>query len=269
MTARQPQGVVAAWGRGKLIAALAGGAVAGLVLLLGVSLAVHSTLTGSPADTRDAAVGRALPADRQARRDVLAAEPMLQVSRADALSGVPAAVRGPVIDVPSSTVIGPARVASGFPHTPEGAIGQLAAIEVSVLSEMNVARVVEVYDAWTAEGVAPVEQWRLMGHVRSFLAAAQMVDHLEQGATVIVTPVAAQTKATDGPDWTIACVLADVQAVYRSQARMAFGYCERMTWDGGRWLIASGTPPALAPSTWPGTDLAFEAGWRSWARAAR
>ena len=134
---------------------------------------------------------------------------------------------------------------------------------------MNVARVVEVWDAWAADDAGPVEQWRLMGHVRSFLTAMKMGDVLEQGARVTVTPTAAQIKASDGPDWTIACVLVDVRAVYRSEARMAYGYCERMVWDGQRWLIASGTPPALAPSTWPGTDLAVEAGWRTWTRAAR
>ena len=71
-------------------------------------------------------------------------------------------------------------------------------------------------------------------------------------------------KATDGPDWTIACVLVDVRAVIAQEARMAYGYCERMQWAGNRWLIAPGTPPADAPSTWPGTDLAFQAGWQTW-----
>ena len=265
--ASRKQTPVTPWSRGRLVAILGGAAVAAVVLLLGLVLAVHSAVTISSGN--DAPPERVLPADQEARRDALAAEPMLQVSRSDSLSGVPAAVPGPVIDVPSSTEIGPAKVASGFPHTPEGAIGQLAAIEVTVLSEMNVARVVEVHEAWTADGVAPVEQWRLMGHVRSYLGAVKMDGYLREGATVTVTPVAAQTKASDGPDWTIACVLVDVQAKYRSEARMAYGYCERMVWDGQRWLIAPGTPPVLAPSTWPGTDLAIEAGWRAWVRKAR
>ena len=267
MAAHNPQ-IVAPWSRRKLIAALTGVAVMVLALVVGLVLAVHSALT-SPLPDAAAATAVVLPLDREERRDVLAAEPMLQVSRSDSQGGTPAAVPGPVLEVPASTVIGAGKVASGFPHTPEGAIGQLAAIEVTVLSEMNVARVVEVWDAWAADGAGPVEQWRLMGHVRSFLAAMKMGDVLGQGARVTVTPAAAQTKASDGPDWTIACVLVDVRAVYRSEARMAYGYCERMVWDGQRWLIGPGTPPALAPSTWPGTDLAVEAGWRTWTRAAR
>lgn len=265
--ATQQHTPVVPWSRGRLIALLVGAVAAVLVLLLGLVLAIHSTITSTSKDATPPE--RVLPADQDARRDALAAEPMLQVSRSDSLSGVPAAVPGPAIKVPGSTMIGSAKVASGFPHSPEGAIGQLAAIEVTVVSEMNVARVVEVYEAWTTEGVAPVEQWRLMRHVRSFLTAVEMDGHLSEGATVTVTPVAAQTKASDGPDWTIACVLVDVRAVYRSEARMAYGYCERMVWDTDRWLIAPGTPPAPAPSTWPGTDLAMEAGWRTWARETR
>ena len=91
-----------------------------------------------------------------------------------ATQGVPAATPGPTIDVPDSTVIGAGKVASGFPHTPEGAIGQLAAIEVAVLTEMSIPRTNEIYQAWAADGAAPVDQWRLTWHVQAFLAAANM-----------------------------------------------------------------------------------------------
>ncbi len=51
----------------------------------------------------------------------------------------------------------------------------------------------------------------------------------------------------------------DVRAYIRTEARMAYGYCERMLWEQDRWVIAPGAPlPAEAPSTWPGTELAFE-----------
>ena len=81
------------------------------------------------------------------------------------------------------------------------------------------------------------------------------------------TPVAGQVKGTDGPDWVLACVLLDVRVVITAQARAAYGHCEAMTWEAGRWVIAPGQAPAPAPSTWPGTDLANEAGWRTWAPA--
>ncbi len=37
-----------------------------------------------------------------------------------------------------------------------------------------------------------------------------------------------------------------------------------MQWVGGCWMVAPGAPPAPAPATWPGTQLAHEAGWRTW-----
>jgi len=52
-----------------------------------------------------------------------------------------------------------------------------------------------------------------------------------------------------------------------TSARIAFGHCERMQWQDTRWVIAAGAAPARAPSTWPGTDLAAEAGWRTWVPA--
>ncbi len=88
-------------------------------------------------------------------------------------------------------MIGPAKVPSGFPQTPEGAIGQLAAIEVTVPSAMSIPRTNEVYEAWSSTGAAPIDQWRLTGHVQAFLAAAQMGQTMDPGAKVLVTPVAA------------------------------------------------------------------------------
>ena len=99
--------------------------------------------------------------------------------------------------------------------------------------------------------------------------------------SVQVVPVAGQVKGVDGDDWVLACVLVQVTAVITTTARIAYGHCERMQWQGlpgqdtagrdaagqdaaGRWMIAPGTAPAPAPATWPGTDTAAEAGWRTW-----
>lgn len=239
------------------------GLVAGLVFTVHATIAPRDDAPSTPHT-------EARPDDgERARRDGLAAAAMVSVNPDDAWRGTPAATPGPLIEVPGSTVIGPARVPSGFPRTPQGAVAQLAEIEVAVLTEMSVGRAGEVHAAWSMPGAPPVEAWPLMNHVRSFLSTARMGSVKDLGTTVTVTPAAGQVKATDGPDWVVACVLADARAVIDVEARIGFGYCERMQWDGARWLIAPGEPPALAPSTWPGTDLAYAAGWRTWAPAGR
>ena len=256
------------WGRGRLLLLLAAVVVAALVVVTGMGLLVVTSLTTrTTASTVTAAAAR--PTSGPELRDALAAQPMLSVTEADARGGSPVATPGPSIRVPGSTLIGPARVPSGFRQTPAGAIGQLAAIEISVLSRMSIPGIGEIYQEWAMPGAPALDQWPLMTHVQSFLAAARMGQVKDPTTTIQLIPVAAQTKASDGPDWTIACVLVDATVTIRTSARAAFGYCERMQWDptGQRWLIAPGASPASAPSTWPDTDVAQRAGWLTWADA--
>jgi hypothetical protein len=199
---------------------------------------------------------------------------MLKVATDDARRGVPAAVTGPVIDVPPATGVGPGQVPTGFPPTPGGAVGQLAAIETTVLQGMSIPQANHVYEQWALPGGAGVADWALTKNVQNFLASAGQGQSKDPTVAVTATPAAGQVKATDGPDWVLACVLLDVRATITVQARIGYGYCERMQWhatptgtdgDGGRWMIAPGATAAAAPSTWPGTDIAFKAGWRTWA----
>ena len=88
-------------------------------------------------------------------------------------------------------------------------------------------------------------------------------------SSVVATPAAAQVKGTDGTDWVLACVLLDMRATITADAAMGYGYCERMQWSADRWMIGPGTPPARAPSTWPGSDLSIKAGWRTWATSGQ
>ena len=80
---------------------------------------------------------------------------------------------------------------------------------------------------------------------------------------VTATPVAGQVKGVDGDHWALACVLLDVRATITATARIGYGHCERLQWDApsARWVIAPGAQPAKAPSTWPGTQAALDAGW--------
>ena len=192
---------------------------------------------------------------------------MLAVDPAAARPTAPAPRAAPAITVPAATRPGAAGVASGFPHTPGGAVGQLAAITVTVLGEMSIARAGQVYQAWALPGGVGAPAWELTRSVQVFLTAAGQGPVKDLTTVVAVRPVAAQVKGVDGPDWTLACVLLDVEATIAARARIGYGHCERMQWTGDAWRIAGGAAPARAPSTWPGSPAALRAGWRTWAPA--
>ena len=257
------------WGRRRLVRTLVVVAMAALLLLGGLVYAVYSAVASTrtssliPADVAQAA--EQLPPG-PARRDAIAAAAMLAVPPEASRSGTPSARRSPTLTLTPAGRVGPAGVPTGFPKTPEGAIGQLAAIETTVLQGMSIDRAHQVHAAWSTPNAVPVEAWELTGNIQAFLSsgAGQYADSLH--AAVVATPVAAQVKGVDGTDWVLACVLLDVKAQISTQARIAYGHCERMQWtdqDGGRWVIGDGPAPARAPSTWPGTDLAGQAGWRT------
>jgi hypothetical protein len=292
-----------AWGPRPLLAVLGVAVLVAALVVTGLGYAIYYAIGATSATT--AAVARSTqartagPGDSQpghapgpaagtdgaaeaggvSRRDAIAARPMLAVDPAAGRSGIPAAVPAPGIAIPPATATGPSRVPTGFPRTPAGAVGQLAAIETSVLSAMSLPGTREVYREWALPGGPGAPRWPLTFNVRAFLSGAGAVG---QGAgaaagqakdpTVVVTPtpVAAQVKGVDGDGWVLACVLLDVRAVIVTSARIAYGYCERMQWtataagSAGRWMIAPGQPPALAPATWPGTALAARAGWCTW-----
>jgi hypothetical protein len=140
----------------------------------------------------------------------------------------------------------------------------LAAIEVTVLQGMSIPHTNDVYRRWALPGGVGVERWQMTANVQAFLAAAQMGREKDLSASVVAVPAAGQVKGVDGPDWLVACVLLEIGATITVEARMGYGYCERMQWQHGRWMIAPGTPPPTAPSTWPGSELSIKAGWRSW-----
>jgi hypothetical protein len=246
-------------------------------LLVGLGHAVYLGVVGlhgdtsADADRDDAATGETEHSTEPrgaTHRDEIAAEPMLSVPQNAALPSEEASSGGPdapTITIPAGTgLTGPGFVMTGFPGTPEGAIGQLAQLDTAVLQSMSPQTAEEVYDSWALPGGVGAKAWWITSSVAAFLDSSEMGKVKSSSASVTVEPAAALVKGTDGTDWTTVCVLLKVSATYRSQGQIAFGHCERMQWVGGRWMLAPGTPPAAAPATWPGTDLANQAGWRTW-----
>lgn len=253
------------WDRRRLLTGLVAVALVAVVLVAGLVYAVYSTLTSTTLRSADmsSTPGEVIGPARRPSRDEVAAEPMLQVPPADAQPTTPAAIGAPAILVPPATRTGAADVPTGFPRTPEGAVGQLAAIETTVLQVMSLPYTRQVYDRWALPGGVGADNWQMTANVHAFLETARMGQTMDLAATVAAVPAAGQVKGVDGGDWVVACVLLDVRAAITTEARMGYGYCERMQWQDTMWMIGPGTPAAQAPSTWPGSDVSVRAGWRT------
>ena len=259
------------WSRRRLLGTMLAVAAVAAVLLGALGYGTYSALTGhdtsstATADTAQVSAGDvATGLSGQARRDAIAAAPMRPAPPTAAWGGASGTAPPPTVVVPPATTVGPAQVPTGFPRTPEGALGQWGAIASTVLAHMSLEVTDAVHRAWASPGAAPLRQWRPAVDVVAFRSgpAAQYVDD----ATTVITavPVAGQVKGVDGPDWALTCVLMKVTARVVTEDSVVDGMCARMEWTGDRWVIAPGTEPARAPATWPGTQLALEAGWCTW-----
>jgi hypothetical protein len=259
------------WSRSRLLGILAAAVVVAALLLSGLGYALYLALTGIGDDANaspQVATGetdRSTVAQGASHRDEIAAEPMLTVPESAAFPAEETRQEAPALNIPAGTrATGPGFVMTGFHHTPEGAIGQLAQIDTAVLQSMSLQTAHEVYNTWALPGGVSADEWWITASVRAFLSSTDMGEVKDPSASVTLEPAAALVKGTDGPDWAVVCVLMKVTATYKQEAEIAFAHCERMQWVGGRWMVAPGAPPAPAPATWPGTALALEAGWRTW-----
>lgn len=254
-----------AWPRWRLLATLAAVVLTALTLLIGLGLAVWTTLVPTPPPPRTAEAAAVAGERGDAYRDQLAAQSMLQVPAAAASTPDVSTALAPNLQVANPDGVGPAGVPTGFPRTPEGAVAQLAAIEVTVVEAMSIPVAHQVHDAWSLPGGSSAAEWTMTRNVQVFLnTLGDQGNAKDDSVLITATPAAGQVKGTDGPDWVLACVLLDVRAAVATTARIGYGHCERMSWHDDRWQIGPGTPPAKAPSTWPGSDLAVQAGWRTW-----
>lgn len=260
---RRPVQHLGPWSRSRLLLLLGGVVLGGVLLLAGVGFAVvYAVRDRTPAAAAPSAEPSVVAGSV---RDRIAATEMASVDERAGFSPDPAVTQAGHIMIPNSTTTGPAGVASGFPHTPEGAVGQWAAIEQAVLEAMSLPVTTGIHQEWVAAGGPGVEEWELTRNVQAFLASARQGGAVKDDTTLVTaSPVAALVKGSDGPDWVVACVLLDVQASVRADARMGYGLCSRMEWSGGRWRVAAGQPPATAPSAWPGSKAAVAAGWLTW-----
>lgn len=282
-------GAAEEWSQARLAGVLAMGATAVLAVLVGLGLLVVGSVTdagvsagedGTPVAAADGGAGGAGGVDGdgdvpgegiEARRDRLAAEPMtvlsLDAAKPQSLSTQVAAV----MYVPMATGVDELGVAIGHPRTPEGAVGQLGAITRAAITSAGLAQTRAVIRQWGSVGGPTEETWYAVQGMRAlFSAAALPADHTS--GLIDWAPSIAMVKATDGPDWVLACVNGTLTVEFTNTVRVAASNCQRMVWDddpvnsggggAGRWVIGPGVQPVASPSAWPGSQVAIEAGWQ-------
>jgi hypothetical protein len=265
-----------AWGRNKLVALLAGAMIAVLLIAFGLVLAIYYTLHNSRrssslsgrAPAGDAStpqrdpVAKAAPGSERARQDALASTPMPSVELEASRPGTVSTRNPGVILIPGASRTGPAGVPSGFAHTPQGALAQLAAIDQTAMQPASLDGVRKVIASWAAPGGPTPESWSAVKAMADFLESAGLSGGGTQQMSLVVTPLMGLIKGTAGPDFVVACVDFEFDATIVATQRVASADCQRMLWRGGRWIIGPGSEPATPPSVWPDTDIAVSVGYQ-------
>jgi hypothetical protein len=169
---------------------------------------------------------------------------------------------GPPIVLPPATEVGLAGVPTGFPHTPEGAMAQLAAIDQTALQSGSMSGVREVIAAWAMSGGPTTTSWSGVRAMSTLLDATSLSGDGSHQLVVVLTPLMGMIKGSVGPDFVVPCVDFELDVTLQQTARGAVADCQRMVWRSGRWMIGPGEEPATPPSVWPGTDIAIGVGYR-------
>jgi hypothetical protein len=272
------------WTREKMLALLVGAGVLALVLLVGAGLCVYYALqpshpraagrNGTPTGTTTrpgGGSGTGGGGSGPDARDALAAKPMAQVDEAASHpSAVSTSTPGAPIVLPAATRVGPAGVPTGYPHTPAGALAQLAAIDQVALQSGSLGTARELITGWAMTGGPSPATWSGVQALTSLLTDTQTAGTAQ--LAIVFTPLMGQVKGTVGPDFVVPCIDFELDVTLTQTARGAVADCQRMVWQpdaqGGRWMVGPGAEPATPPSVWPDTDLAISVGYRDLTKAS-
>lgn len=265
------------WSRQRMLRLLAAAVVAVLGLLAGLVVAVvdviHPSRHGDTARHRGTATARSRTGAAGETggvvdpRDALAARPMPSVPDDAAHPGpVSTAAPGSAIAPPPSTGMGPAGVATGFAHTPAGALAQLAAIDQTALQSGSLAEARALIGGWALPGGPTATSWSLIAGLVTLFDETGLSGGGSPLLAIVLTPVMGLIKGSVGPDYVIACADFELDVTLTETVRGAVADCQRMVWSptaGGaaRWMIGPGAEPATPPSVWPDTDTAIAVGY--------
>lgn len=239
----------------------------GLAVIAAFVVIAHSrtepaTLSGPPGTALP--VPGPLPGDPET---ALATRPMTWLP-AEAAQPHPQSARtaGPPIVLPSASQRAGRWIPDGFPPTAEGALAQLVALNQAGMSGGDP----EIYDRAYAQlalpGAPPVADAGLHVLLREFrkaagIAAGEMTD----GLTVRYEVTHGLIKGTaDSGRYVVACTLGQFSVDDQGQGTsVGVGDCQALRWTGSTWRISPGPRAAYAPSAWPGTSEAVDAGYRA------
>lgn len=254
------------WSRTRLQVLLAAATVVALALALGGAWSILSMLTG--ANGSDGPGARAASAPTSSAQDRLAVAPLPHAALEAAQPGSLSTGETGTLEIPVPTKVGEVGVATGFPHTPAGALAQLAAIDTAALTPASVRVAQDVITAWAAPGGPTSESWSGVRAVAALLGSAGLSGEAESSITIAAEAKMGFIKGTVGDDFVIPCIDLVVTATTSSDGtagqpqQVAAADCQRMTWHTDRWVIGPGEEPSPAPSVWPGSQASFDAGYQ-------
>ncbi|MEY8042344.1 hypothetical protein AB8O55_23290 [Saccharopolyspora cebuensis] len=172
---------------------------------------------------------------------------------------------GEPITVPAPAQTTGRWVPGGFPGTPEGALGQLKALDEAAVRGGDPATYARGYRELALPGAPQPATTGLYSLLRSMRSSAG-IDPTGPVPDLAVNyqVTHGQIKGvTDGGRYVVACVLGQLSVDYRGQTITAgVGDCQALRHVDGDWRISPGPLAAPAPSAWPGSADAVRAGYR-------
>lgn len=256
-------------GRTRLLFRLAVGAVVVLLVIAGLIWAGSQTApptTTTPFATDPAVRDSASPPDNGwdvAAQTALATRPMRAFPDSAALRQTLAATEAaPALVVPSAGRRG-AAVPGDFPPTAAGAVGQLAALLVVGLRDINPSTFAQAYRSISLPRAPDPAVTPLGRDVERFYGQAVTAASEPGPVTSRWQLAGALIKGTtDAGRYVVVCVVGELQAAKTNSVSAGTADCQAMRWTGADWRISPGAVAARAPVVWPGSEASVLAGYR-------
>jgi len=202
-----------------------------------------------------------------AAETTLATAPMLGLPDSAVLPhALATTITGAPLTLPRATQTVGRLVPGGFPDTPEGALGQLAALTTAGFAGADPQTYAQAYASVALPGAPDPQRARLSTDLTQFRARAGLpASGAVASLSVTYQPAQGLIKGTtDQGQYVVACVLGDLTIGANGQSiSSGAGDCEALRFSYGNWGISPGAPAAVAPLAWPGTAEAAAAGYRA------